>query len=67
MLFQSIFSAAVLFAASVIASPLPSEISGLDKRQSATTCGSTAYTAAKVSAAYKAGYSYYQQGMYIPS
>lgn len=58
MLFQNILSAAVLFAASAIA--LPTE---LDKRQSATTCGSTYYSASQVRSAVNAGYGDYEAGM----
>ena len=57
MLFQSIFTTAVLFVASTIALP-----TDLESRQSATTCGSTSYTAAQVRSAVSAGYGDYQAG-----
>lgn len=58
MLFQSIFTTAVFFAASALA--LPTDI---DKRQSATSCGGVSYTAGQVSSAVSAGYKDYQNGV----
>lgn len=69
----SFITSALLLAVTSIASPVPVteveavEVSELVARQSATTCGSTSYTAAQVSAAVRQGYSYYQAGQQVGS
>ncbi len=47
---------AILFSASALALPTTLPV---EKRQSATTCGSTYYSASKVAAAINQGYDYY--------
>lgn len=58
----SLFSAA-LFAVSTLALP----VSELQERQSATTCGSTSYTASQVRAAVNQGYNYYTNDQQVGS
>ncbi|EKG17984.1 Guanine-specific ribonuclease N1/T1 [Macrophomina phaseolina MS6] len=62
MFFKSLVPLASLLSLA-IASPIErSEGKPLEVRQSATTCGSTSYTAAQVRAAANAACSYYNQG-----
>lgn len=69
----SFITSALLLAVTSIASPVPVteveavEVSELVARQSATTCGSTSYTASQVSAAVSKGYNYYQNDQQVGS
>lgn len=59
LVFQNLVPLAALLSIA-FASPIErSEGKPLEVRQSATTCGSTSYTAAQVRAAFNAGYNYY--------
>ncbi|CZT20719.1 related to Guanyl-specific ribonuclease F1 [Ramularia collo-cygni] len=69
----SFITSALLLAVTSIASPVPVteveavEVNELVARQSATTCGSTSYTASQVSAAVSKGYGYYRNNQQVGS
>ena len=64
----SFISTALLFAVSSIALPTGEYAdAALDKRQSATTCGSYSYSSSRVRAAFNQGYNYYSNDQQVGS